>query len=908
MKFEQPNSESANQAPEARPAAGIPPGNVLERAHADALVGESYENTTAAVAAVEEVQYFRKRLKAVPFASFCDVFETLTEIDRMPISVAQKQGEVAAALDAMEDKASRFSPRVADLYSGVIASLRGVPYEPKFPMTMDKLSELARAGDLDVLSSGDHSWDMKVNRIEMRLSDYLSGARALDRREGREMDDDIRAWREEQLAQAPTQPPARNNESKPGVDPMERLKGNERAPSIWSITPAWGGYYKEQSFSQWDSRRNVWVEDEYSYRDIHAVPLSENKDPKKGPIDIAMNASVFPGQWVSLPVPYTHDLHKIEAGGRQYQVKQDQNGDLVVLVEGDEAQAVAISVLLAPNPNKKFISRNPREITVPDMPSEFSEETGKALEGISKAKQGNIARARAINAYVKQRVQYLAPKDRAEADYYNNIYNTSPKGFAGAVDELKKADCDVENTYFAALCARLNIPVRHCVGHSVKGRDERGSANINSGTGHGWSEVWDEMEREWVRMDATSAGDPNLEEDEDQEKKRGSSVPGDYGDAGLAVRPTDEQLEALRKKLEERKEELSYTKEERNLATATGIEPKEARQIVREINEAERLRLPNGELITDALAGVFNAIVESRKTVAPAYDGPVRRSEGGEHIEDIVRHKIGTLAGDMDPMSREKPAEETREEKIIGGFDLYVIGDKSGSTQSEVEVSGGDAEAIWKMQRRAEYLIFSSLDRFARNLDRAGLQKENALSIRTQGISFRGDDPKEDIDLDKELGPGFTPQDKVKLWHSLTNIGMGNGDVTALSYVHEQIKKEIMETEKRGGKDNRLRLVIACSDGGYVGAENKMRLIAEDLHRLKTVVVGMGLTETAASVPVVMENPPYSRGDIARDVNDLPALVAKHVVSEAVKLFPEKSRESAARIIETAIAKFKKAR
>ena len=101
MKFEQPNSESANQAPEARPAAGIPPGNVLERAHADALVGESYENTTAAVAAVEEVQYFRKRLKAVPFASFCDVFETLTEIDRMPISVAQKQGEVAAALDVM---------------------------------------------------------------------------------------------------------------------------------------------------------------------------------------------------------------------------------------------------------------------------------------------------------------------------------------------------------------------------------------------------------------------------------------------------------------------------------------------------------------------------------------------------------------------------------------------------------------------------------------------------------------------------------------------------------------------------------------------------------------------------------------------------------------------------------------
>ena len=58
----------------------------------------------------------------------------------------------------------------------------------------------------------------------------------------------------------------------------------------------------------------------------------------------------------------------------------------------------------------------------------------------------------------------------------------------------------------------------------------------------------------------------------------------------------------------------------------------------------------------------------------------------------------------------------------------------------------------------------------------------------------------------------------------------------------------------------------------------------------------------------VMENPPYSHGDIVRNMDDLPAFFAKHVVLEAVKLFPEKSRESAARIIETAIAKFKKAR
>lgn len=895
MRSERPQEESLGELVR---AVDFSRGNVLERAYAPALAGESYEDAAAAVRAVEEVQGFRKRLKGIPFSSFCDVFETLTTIDRLPLPPDKKRAEVEVALDAMEDKANRFSPRVADIYLGIITALRGGSYEPRFSMTAEKVSELLRAGDLDVLSSGDTSWDMKLNRIETRLSDYLSGARALDRREGNEMDDDVRIWREEQLAQAPTRPPARRNESKPGVDPMERLKGNERAPTIWSISPPWGGYYKEQSFSRWDNRRNVWVEDEYTYTDARVVPLSGNRDARKGPIDIVMSTSVFPGQWTSLPVPYTHTLHKVEAGQSTCKSKQDQNGDLVIMVEGGSEKDVVVKVFLAPDQDKKFTSRNTRGIKTPDMPSEFSEETKNFLEEIVNMNVPNVVRAHAVNAYVKKRIQYLAPKDRAEAEYYNNRYNTSSKGFAGAVDELKKADCDVANTYFAALCAQLNIPVRHCVGHSVKGKDERGTASIHTGTGHGWSEVWDEVEKEWVRMDATSAGDPNLEKED--ESRGGSGIPGDYGGEDLAVRPTDEQLEALRKKLAERKEELSYTKEERHLAAATGVEPKEARLIVKEINEAERLRLPNGELITDALAGVFNAIVESRKTVAPVYDGPVRRNEGGERIEKIVRHAIGTRAGDTDPASREKPSEEEREEKIIGGFDLYVIGDKSGSTRSK-----GDVEEIWKMQRRAEYLIFSSLERFAKNLGRAALQKEKSLSIRTQGISFRGDNPKEDIDLDKELGPHFTPQDKVRLWHSLTNIGSGNGDVTALSHIYEEIKQEIETTERRGGKDNRLRLVIACSDGGYIGAEAKMRAFAEALHKLGVIVVGMGLTETAARVPVVMENHPYSRGDIARNVNDLPALVAKHVVLEAIKLFPEKSRESALRIIEAAIAKFK---
>ena len=127
------------------------------------------------------------------------------------------------------------------------------------------------------------------------------------------------------------------------------------------------------------------------------------------------------------------------------------------------------------------------------------------------------------------------------------------------------------------------------------------------------------------------------------------------------------------------------------------------------------------------------------------------------------------------------------------------------------------------------------------------------------------------------MSPAFTPIDKVTLWKSLGNQGSGNGDIAALTQIHEQITAEVTESERIGKKDNRLRIVIACSDGEPDDAQIVHQLAA-DLGKLNAVVVGIGLTETAAQVPLIFDNPPYSRGDIARDINDLPAIVAKHII------------------------------
>lgn len=876
---------------EIRRESSLPAVEILYR---EALEREEFERVAESLGEVEALQRWREKTSGHPFGSFHELIEGITILNKLSLRKEDKEEQIRSLTDKLEQRVASFSPRVADLFLGMLSQLRREEYKQRFEEVSQFLDDLQKEDDLDVLYSPHYSWNLKFNRLERRLLSVLPSFRGLDRREGKEMSDDLRKWRKEQLKKAPDKPPDDTDRSKPGVDPMERLEKGEKAPSLWSIYPAWGGYYKEKSFSKWDSSSNEWV-DEYGYRDVKPIPLSGNTDHNKGPIDITMTARVDTGRRKRLPVPYTHGFSKVETGGRNVSVLEDQNGDIAILVEGEGE--VEIKVVLAPHSEKRF-KNAPEDVKVPEMPSEFSEETESTLQRIKTGKQGNIERGKAIANYVRRRIKYLAPKDKTESNYYNSFYNNHSKGFAGAVDEIREADCDVANTYFATLCTKLNIPVRHVVGHSIKGKDKEGRSNIHTGTGHAWSEVWDEVRKEWNRIDATPPGDPNLENEEELDDQ--STTPGDYGkEEGEATSPSDEQIEELRKKLAEHKEKLSYTKEERELAERAGVELREARQIVKEINEAEKTRLPNGELVIDALSKLFNAIVESRKSKGLAYEGPLRKREGGERIENIIRHKIGITSGENDPLSREKITEEEKEEKIIGGFDLYIIGDKSGSMGMTV-----NEEELWKMQRRAEYLIFSSLHCFGKETERAGLKRENALSVRTQGISFRGNGPN-DIDEDKPLSSKFTAKDKVRLWHSLTEQGMGNGDVQALSYIYEQIKNEVEENERKGIKDNHLRLVIACSDGGYVGDNaSKMRDLAGMLKELGVIVVGMGLTETAKNVKIVMDNPPHSRGDVVEDINKLPAVVARHVVLKAVELFPEKARENAKQIIESSIKKF----
>ena len=115
-----------------------------------------------------------------------------------------------------------------------------------------------------------------------------------------------------------------------------------------------------------------------------------------------------------------------------------------------------------------------------------------------------------------------------------------------------------------------------------------------------------ELKKEWVRIDATSAGDPLLQ---DEEETKGAS--GDYG--SRAMTPPQEEVENCgRNSLNIGEVELH--KEERELAQARVLNLKK-HENVKEIH-AQSIRLPNG-----VYYGCFGETfygVESRKMVVDA--------------------------------------------------------------------------------------------------------------------------------------------------------------------------------------------------------------------------------------------------------------------------------------------------
>ncbi|MBP9820078.1 hypothetical protein KBC79_05085, partial [Candidatus Woesebacteria bacterium] len=100
----------------------------------------------------------------------------------------------------------------------------------------------------------------------------------------------------------------------------------------------------------------------------------------------------------------------------------------------------------------------------------------------------------------------------AQAVQYKLQQSSTPDTYIQNLDASEYLECYSANTLFCALVRKLGVPARLVVGHRVSGA-RKGVSEIDSTTGHAWSEIWDGTQ--WVRFDATPAAKP-----EDKQKKQ----------------------------------------------------------------------------------------------------------------------------------------------------------------------------------------------------------------------------------------------------------------------------------------------------------------------------------------------------------------------------------------------------
>ena len=615
----------------------------------DILNSQTSELTEADYEKVKNINEWRKKSKNSPARDFYRLFEEFTSLKSENLSTANEKLLTSELSNYLSIGARKLSPRSYDLYQAILASFENKDYKPHFDITSEKIKELAESGDIKYLVSPNVKLKTKLAYLSKRFDDYVAGVRAIDEyeREKRREEANLKGEEKETSKdqdEDQTPPPSRDD-SKPSMDEMNRPEEGEKVLPIWTIKPPYGGYFREQSFDTWDSQNKIWKQSEYIYEDL---PLEGFTYPEEN--SLQMDVNLQEGVWVRIPSPSNYKLAGLMNISRfDIECRKDQNGDCLVLLKtsgNKSSRPKSLKRLSFVFRKGKQKSEESSGVTKGGN-EQFTDSTEKIIKEIQSTYTNNRDRAFAFARHTLSHLRY------SNDSSFNEKYNSEEKGYSFAIDTHREADCDVGNTYFATLCMRLDIPVRHVVGHMVKGKNEDGVSMITSGTGHGWSEIWDDEKNEWLRIDATPPGDPLLEEENNDSEEENESIPGDYGDQE-AVGPTDEELAEIEELLAKKFNEFSFTPTERKLAEETGIELSEAREIISEIELAEDTRLKDGRRVTDALGQLFDMIVDSRKHFKSEYEGPLRKREGGEHISDVVSHYIGMVSDENDPLSRER--------------------------------------------------------------------------------------------------------------------------------------------------------------------------------------------------------------------------------------------------------------
>ncbi|HCW32016.1 MAG: channel [Candidatus Peregrinibacteria bacterium GW2011_GWF2_39_17] len=285
------------------------------------------------------------------------------------------------------------------------------------------------------------------------------------------------------------------------------------APRAWyyEISPPLEGNYTTTVYSLYNGRE--WEIDEISLSDYAFGEGLEDIHTLSGK---ARQEIIIP-----LPEGYRIKSDSITTNpGTTVIVKQDQYG-IAHLIFGS---ALPVEYSLEFSKDETYQENTPpSSVETEDIlrGAPLQEDTQALVDELGRRDDlSPLEKAQKIKEFIVE--QFFYSKDASVSEYY---HENGSREFMKRLDQTRKADCDVANTFFVALCREIGIPARRLGGYGAIPHD--GKTILTGGDGrHGWAEIWEGTQ--WISMDATPT--KRLEEGipsspEYDEGSRGSVIP-----------------------------------------------------------------------------------------------------------------------------------------------------------------------------------------------------------------------------------------------------------------------------------------------------------------------------------------------------------------------------------------------
>lgn len=380
---------------------------------------------------------------------------------------------------------------------------------------------------------------------------------------------------------------------------MKELAPEEKGFKI-EISPPLTGYYSYDHKSVFDANIKKWT------------GMGKLSDYKITPTLIGKRYrffSSFKGMGLKslpLPVGYAFDTASIKYTGQKPRIFRDHQGSFFLQLSGPGACDLEIEFAKEQQP---VVSSPTAEDSKPLYQGTLSPGTEALLQNVA-TQNDVLQKARMILEGIRKTHRYPPGKNDTErlnsaknvqAELQKNCPDSST--YIKRLDSSHHLECFSAATLMIAQLRKLGVPARLVLGHHVQGVNDDGNAEINSGNGHGWVEVWDGSR--WVRMDPTPPLDPkdaknkaDPKDKKEKEKKKKQNQKSETADDGGEDQESGEQEEQDSDGQDE--EDGSSEADQENEALKEDLDPEEAFKKMYEELQQYMAEQPEKEAIDEA--------------------------------------------------------------------------------------------------------------------------------------------------------------------------------------------------------------------------------------------------------------------------------------------------------------------